>query len=73
MDDYSKFISNPSEFLIGYKIKNGEIIVNTKKRKIQKYKATKSKIKYYENILEKQYQTIISNQDKILQSKIESE
>ena len=71
MDDYSKFISNPSEFLIGYKIKNGEIIVNTKKRKIQKYKATKSKIKYYENILEKQYQTIISNQDKILQSKID--
>lgn len=74
MDDYSKFIKDPSCFIKSYKIKNGEIKVNTKiRKKIKKhtYKATKSKIKYYENILEKQYKEIIDNKEEILQSKID--
>lgn len=74
MDDYSKFLKAPSNFIKGYQIKNGEIIVRAKcKKKIKQYKfrVTKSKIKYYESILLNQYQEVISKQNEILRSKID--
>lgn len=72
MDDYSKYIDTPSEFIKDYQIKDEQIIVHTnktKKRKPHIYKASKTKIKHYESRLEQQYRKLILKREDIIESK----
>lgn len=60
--------NNPFKFEKNYHIIDEELVVIENKKE-HKYKINKTKIKYYENILEKQYQSIIKNQNQIMQNK----
>lgn len=62
--------NNPLKFEKNYHIVGEEIVV-TENKKEHKYKINKTKIKYYETILEKQYQNIIRNQKQIEQRRID--
>jgi len=67
MKDYSNYIKN---FFSHYKIENGELLVytpNTKKNEPHRLPLTKENIKKFESKLEKQYQILIDNQDKIIE------
>ena len=72
MDDYSKYIETPSEFIRDYQIKDEQIIVHTnktKKRQPHIYKASKTKIKHYESRLEQQYKKLILKREDIIESR----
>jgi len=68
MKNFLKFTNNPFKFETNYYLEDNDIIVTTDDTQYRRA-ITRTRIKYYESILEKQYKRLIDNQDEILQKK----
>lgn len=72
MKDYSEFIKSEYGFIRKIEIIDDEILITTSKTKKgqpHKYELTKENVQKYFGRLEKQYQMVIDNQDKIKEEK----
>lgn len=74
MNDYSKYVNIPEDFILSYEVENDGITIKTKenpKGDKDKPPVTKNNIKECENKLKDQYITLIQKQEKILQENID--